>query len=153
MTSKLTLSGRDFTREQTSFSLYFPTTTAANFDAQIAAIATVRAACDAVSRDAFGGVKFAVLDTPIDKEYRATDPLAQRETKWRVSYSDNVETLGGGSFEIGMSDNAQQDPAGSGELETGANRTALIAAIEGNCVSRFGNAITVTSIKHVGRNT
>lgn len=152
MTAQVTLSGKDFTKEPTSVTLYFEDTTAANYDDQVAAIATVRAAINAVILDNLGGTRFSPIAAPVDKNYRATDPSAQREQKWRVSYTDDVEVLGGGSFELPMNDNTQQDPNGSGELETGANRTALISAIETHCVSRLGNPITVTSIKHVGRN-
>lgn len=75
----------------------------------------------------------------------STDPQAQREIKWLVSFTDNVTGLPG-SFTIPTADLAQLATDGE-NMAAGANRTALEAAIEAYVRSNAGNAVTVTSIR------
>ena len=80
----------------------------------------------------------------------ATSPFAQRENKWLVVATDNVTNLSV-RFEIPCADLDQLEENGE-ELEAGANRTALISALEAYAKSVAGNAITVQNIYFVARN-
>lgn len=150
MTSKINLKGRDNSKELTAFSLFFPDTTAANFDAQSTALDAIQTAVNGVSLGQFNGKQLLAVDVPAAGQ--AADTGAQREGKWRVTYTDTVDPIGDGSFEIGMYDPALIDP-GTQNMIAGAERTALVSAIETNAVSRLGNPILVDGIVHVGRNT
>lgn len=150
MTSKINLKGRDNSGELTTFSLYFPDTTAGNFAGQSAALDAIQAAVNDVTLSQFNGKQLLAVDVPVAGQ--AADTGAQREGKWRVTYTDTVSPIGDGSFEIGMYDPALID-SGTQNMIAGAERTALVGAIEANCVSRLGNPIVVDKITHVGRNT
>lgn len=150
MTSRAYLKGRDNSKEPTSFGLYLPNTNAGNLDAHIAALDALQTAVNAVCDGVFDGKQLLAVDVPAGEQ--SPDTAAQREGKWRVTYSDNVTPIGNGSFEIGMYSSDFIDP-GTQNMIAGAERTALVNAIQGTFVSRLGNAITVTGIYHVGRNT
>lgn len=81
----------------------------------------------------------------------ATSPNAQRETKWLVSYADNNDPNGNGSFEIPCADLSLLVPNSDVmDLTTGLG-AALKAALDAGMRSKLGNPITVTQVKHVGR--
>ena len=110
----------------------------------------MRVATNAVALGVFTGQTVQALDVPIGA--KATDVQAQRESKWRVPYTDDVQPEGNGSFEIGMADLSLLVPdTGIMSVSAGAG-AALVAAIEAVVLSRLENAITVGIITHVGRN-
>lgn len=150
MTSSVELGSVDFSQEKSRFQVYVPTVTAANFDATVTAIDTVQAAVNGVVLQATSRRVLKAEDVPYGPA--SVDPVAQRESKWRVTFTDAVTPNGNGSFEIPCADLTLLLP-GSGEMDTtaGAGLT-LKNAIEANLVSRLGNAITVDKIIHVGRN-
>lgn len=150
MPSSATLKGKDYGKEVTRFGFNVVQLTAANFDAQIALVATLQGAVDNVSYGLFDGKTVQAQDVAVGP--KATDVNAQRESKWRVTYDDDVQPEGNGSFEIGMADLSLL-VAGTGDMDVSAGAgAALVTAIEAAVVSRLGNAVTVTSIIHVGRN-
>lgn len=150
MTSSVTLKALDYGKEATRFGFKIATLTAANFDAQIALVATLQGAVDNVVLGLFDGKTVNAQDIKVGP--KATDEYAQREAKWRVSYTDSVDPLGNGSFEIGMPDLTLLVP-GTGKMDTTAGAgAALVTAIENTVLSRLGNAVTVDEIIHVGRN-
>lgn len=151
MTSSIQLSGRDYDGELTRFRAFFPDTTGANFDAQSTNLDDLQTAVNAVCAGAFNGKVLKGVDVPVAGQ--SANKAAQREQKWLVSYTDNVNPIGDGSFEIGMADTQYLADGGSGNMDVSqAPGSALVAEIETSCVSRLGNAITVNSIKLVGRN-
>lgn len=151
MPSRGTLKAKDFGSESTRFGFDIVQLTAANFDAQIALVDALQTAVNNVSLGTFSGKNVAALDVKVG--VKASDEYAQREAKWRVKYEDDVQPEGHGSFEIGMPDLTLL-VAGTGKLDVSAGAgAALVVAIENAVVSRLGNAITVTTIVHVGRNT
>lgn len=151
MPSTVVLSGNDYDVERTSHRFFVPTLTSANLDAGLTDITTVQGAINDVSHIDHNGKSVKVVDTQASGA--AAAKAGQREVKWRVSYSDDVDPIGNGSFEIGGADLDLLGGAGSGDLDTSAGAgLALVTQIEAKLVSRLGNAITVVSIKHVGRN-
>lgn len=150
MTSSVTLKALDYGKEATRFGFKITQLTAANFDAQIALVATLQGAVDNVVLGLFDGKTVNAQDIPVGP--KATDEYAQREAKWRVSYTDDVDPLGNGSFEIGMPDLTLL-VAGTGKMDVSAGAgAALVTAIESTVLSRLGNAVSVVDIIHVGRN-
>lgn len=151
MTSLVTLSGKDYGNEGTRHSFYFPTVTSANYDAQSAAIDSVQAAINSVVTGNFSGLRWLARNELVGA--KASDPDAQRERKWLVSYTDDTDPIGNGSFEIGMADSAELASDSENMNVASGNGLALVTALEANLVSRLGNAITISSIKLVGRST
>lgn len=150
MPSSVVLKAKDFGSEPTRFGFNIIQLTAANFDAQVALVATLQTAVDAVSYGTFSGKTIQALD--VATGVKATDEDAQRESKWRVTFTDATDPIGNGSFEIGMADLTLL-VAGSGLMNVASgDGAALVTAIENAVVSRLGNAITVDQIAHVGRN-
>jgi len=150
MTVKVTLSGLDASNEGTSFGVYMVDLTAANFDARATALAAVQAAVRGVSKIAFDGASYPAMFTPRETTVPA-DPYAQRELKWRVSYSDNVNARIG-EFEIGGPELTGIIVAGTDFMNLASTEgAALVTALEANCRSRDGNAINITEVKLVGR--
>lgn len=150
MTSFVTLKALDYGEEATRFGFHIVQLTSANFDATIAAVATLQGAVDNVVLGLFDGKTVQAQDIEVGP--KATDPYAQREAKWRVRYTDDVSSQGNGSFEIGMPDLTLL-VAGTGKMDiTAGAGAALVTAIEATVLSRLGNAVTVTEIIHVGRN-
>lgn len=150
MPSSATLKAIDETGEATRFGFKMVQMTSANFDAQVALLNALQVAVDNVVLGQFDGKTLNAVDVPVGPA--ASDKDAQRESKWRVAYTDDVTPLGNGSFEIGMTDNSLL-VAGEGIMDiTGGAGAALVTAIQNAVISRQGNAITVTRISHVGRN-
>lgn len=75
---------------------------------------------------------------------------AQRELKWLVSFVDTTTNFGG-SFTIPTANPARLGTDGTFMNLAGTEGAALVDAIEAYVLSRAGNAITVTSVKLVGR--
>lgn len=150
MPSSVTLKALDYGKEATRLGFNITQITAANFDAQVAAVATLQTAIQNVSLGLHDGKTIQALDVAVGP--KATDDAAQRELKWRVKYLDPTDPIGNGSFEIGMAD-TQFLVAGEGKMDISAGAGAtLVTQIEATVVSRLGNAVTVDEIVLVGRN-
>lgn len=131
---------------------YMPTVSSANYDAVAAAVGTLQTAFNGVTIGDLSAQKLNAIDEAVGAA--AASPLAQRENKWLVSYTDDVDPNGNGRFEIPMADLTKL--AAGGELldvSVGSDGEALVQAIEADVLSKLGNAITVTSIRFVGRKT
>lgn len=150
MTSAGTLKALDYGSEATRFGFDMTQLTAANYDAQVALLDALQTAVDNVVLGAFNGKELKAVNVPVG--VKAAVVNAQREAKWRVTFTDPTDPIGNGSFEIGMPDLSLL-VAGTGLMDTSAGAgAALVTAIENAVVSRLGNAITVDEIVHVGRN-
>jgi len=150
MGSSVVLKAKDFTNEPTRFGFNTLQITSANIVAQLALIQTLQDAVDGVALGVFSGKTVQALDVPTG--VKAAVENAQRESKWRVVYTDDVTPLGNGSFEIGMPDLTLL-VAGEGNMDVSAGAgLTLVNAIEAVVLSRQENAITVLKISHVGRN-
>ena len=121
---------------------------AGNIAAQLALAAALTAALEAVVLGNTGSQEVLATSTTVAKSPSA-DTGAQRELKWLVSFVDAVNGRGG-NFTVPTADPAQLGADGE-QMATGALRTAVVDAVEDYVLSVNGNAVTVTSIKLVGR--
>lgn len=151
MPSKLNLSFVDFDGEISNASVRGTTITAGNFTAQDALLDAIASAIDGVS------VGNMYKDQRILSEVETPKTLpalawAQRETKWLVRYTDDVDSNGDGSFEIPAADlTLLLTGTKNMNIASGAG-LALVTALEAGMVSRLGNAISIVNVVHVGRN-
>ncbi len=93
-------------------------------------------------------------DTQAENDARPADPFAQRELGLRFYVRDTVnQELA--YFTIGTADlNIGSVVAGKDELDlTAAPTAAFVTFLEGNMLSRDGNAVTVERAVIVGRNS
>lgn len=99
-----------------------------------------------------GEVNFTtVVQDEVDNLTPPASQFAQRESKWLVTYTDDVNG-DIGQFEIPTADLLVLAPGGDVADTGNAQVAAFITALNTHGVSRDGNAITVSSIRHVGRN-
>lgn len=147
---RLSLTYLDASGERSNVSIRTTDLTSVNFDAE-------QTESDAI-RDAIAGVSLLtqIKDTRVAVETEAAavkpaDQFAQRETKWLVRFTDNVNGKSG-TFEIPGADlDLLVTGQGEMDIEAGAG-LALVNALETGMLSRDGNAITVSEVVHVGRN-
>lgn len=150
MTSSGVLKAKDYGNESTRFGFRMVQMTSANFDAQVALQDALQTAVNNVSLGTFSGKSLQAVDVPTGA--KASVVNAQREAKWRVTYTDDVDPIGDGSFEIAMPDLSLLI-ADTGKMDiSGGAGAALVTAIENAVVSSLGNAVTVLTVIHVGRN-
>lgn len=132
-----------------SVKVFGPALSAANFDANVALAAALRAAILAVQ---LGEQREAVYGHTEDAGNAdlPTDPAAQRENKWLVSCREAAGGLNPVTFTIPCAD-LDQLAADGVNMATGANRTALVSAVEDFVKSNDGTAVVVESIKFRAR--
>lgn len=148
--SSVSISGLDYSLEGTRLTVRITDLTAANFDAQITAAQAVQTAIQNVSLIDFDGIDVKALETPRETARPASE-YAQRESKWLVSMTDDVNARLN-TFEIGGADLSNLASDGKTmDVSAGAG-AALVTALEANLISRDGNAMTFVSAVHVGRN-
>lgn len=144
--TKLRMPFIDYTNEKSTASVNVAT---AILDAAITAVV---AAVDGLVVD---GRQLAKLVTETDKDSGivgpATAAAAQRENKWLVRATDDVNGKMV-SFEIPCAD-VSLLTAGTDMLAlAGTEAAAFVTAAEANILSVDGNAISIVSIQFVGRN-
>jgi len=151
MTGKAVFTFADYDGEKSSMSFNTANVNAGN-------IATISTALDTLKSD----VEAVTLGLPVKdvRQYAdtgagsgsATDPVAQRESKWLVSYTDDV-TGKGYRLEIPCAD-LNVNTLGAGGLWNSSDTlwTDFVTSFEAVVVSPDGNAVTVESVRHVGRN-
>lgn len=152
MATRLTFSLSDYSNERTSTTLHVAEVTDANIDAQDALYDALATAVGNLTLGSFVTRYFSqgnwtLSDTP------PSDPLAQRENKWLVTYADTVTGKKYNS-EIGTAE------LGNGHLLTNsdvanladAEWVAFISAFEDVVVAPdTGNPVIVVSARFVGR--
>lgn len=111
---------------------------------------------NAINGVTLGNNQGSKLVTKADKDTgtagKSTNTFAQREMKWLVKYIDNVNSRPG-SLELPTADLAELATGDALDVGTGTAGETLVNALESHMLSRDGNAITVSEIKFVGRNT
>lgn len=148
--SQLTLSYKDFSNENSTVKAQGVVFTAANHDATVALQDALATAVDGISKgNRFQTVRQANII--YGSQVAPVDDTAQRENKWLVSYEDDV-LFNRHSIEIPCAD-TQFLTAGTDLADlTATEMAAFVTAFEAYAKSPQGNAVTVLSIKHVGRN-
>lgn len=146
---KFNLSLVDFDNESSTVGVRWVDLTSGNITAQLALIATLRAAIEAVCLGTPRKETIIANDTDIAGAL-PTDPFAQRETKWLVSGHDSAGLSA--TLEIPCADLAAL-AGGTGSMDiTAGVGLALANALNAGWRSRAGNLVTVETIVHVGRN-
>jgi len=139
----------DHDTESSTFGIRIPDLNAGNIAAQLALLATLRAAIEAV---VIGTLRREETSAIVDEiaGVAPADGFAQRETKWLVSGNDSAGLSA--TVEIPTA-NLALLPGGTGVLDLSAGvGLALSDALNAVWRSRAGNVVTVSRIIHVGRN-
>lgn len=149
----LSLTLRDYGGEDTTIRVNAPEITAANFAAQ----ETLRNAFLASLAAMSGGSEISrSFGNKITDATPSNAPTVydQRETMWRVDYSDDV-TGEWFKFTIGTADLLLLDPNDRDHAHIGdaGDVDGFVTSAEAYMLSPNGNAITIREITHVGRNT
>jgi len=149
---KYSVSYRDYSGETSPFSVYTAEINAGNFAATGTALQTLGTATNNLSR---GQPAKSTLIAQINtiSGANATDPVAQREMKWLVTYRDTVtERLF--TLEIPCADLTAANLAGNTDEANLASTewAAWVTAFEAIAVSQDENAVEVVSARFVGRN-
>lgn len=139
----------DFGGETSTVGVHAPDLTAGNFAAQETLRNTFVAAVEAVSIASRQKTSVIALESVVAIDF-ATNPFAQRESKWlvrcRESGSGNAV-----SFEIPGADLSLLEVNGERLDPTSTEYADLVAAIEAYVRSNDLNAVTVSEIVFVGR--
>lgn len=151
MPSRATLSYADYDSEVGTVSLRGADLTAVNFDAQVTALATLAASIASITLGA--QLSNTLARNNIVGIGPASDPAAQRETKWLVQYHDDV-TFKRYTAEIPCADHDQLDPNDRAHAHIGDGSVVdqFVTDFEAFVVSEAGNAVTIDEITLVGRN-
>lgn len=88
MASRTTYTIRDYSNELSSFAVTSLTGTAGNLAAELAAAAALSSAIENLSLGHLDKYTYQII--PLDTVITPTNPLAQRELKWLVSYRGDV---------------------------------------------------------------
>jgi len=151
MASKVTFGFLDYDSEKSSFSVEGVDLTAANLVAQLALIAALQAATVAITIGT-NSDETVLLSREVISSTPPANPFAQRETKWLVTYSDDV-TGDIHQAEIPTADLSNLTTNG-GFLDTspGSQGEDFVTAFESFVRGEGVNAVTVTNVRHIGRN-
>lgn len=149
---KYSVSYRDFSGETSPFNVFHAELNAGNFAAVGAQLQTLGTATNALSR---GQPAKSTLIAQINtiSGANATDPVAQRESKWLVTYRDTTtEKLY--TLEIPCADLTTDNLLGNTDQANLASTewAAWVTAFEAVAKSEVGNAVEVVRAQHVGRN-
>jgi len=160
MVDKVTFATHDYDGEPSSFQINVTDVTAANHDALVTAIGTLRAAATALMQS--GGIeKTMINEVTFNTPIVATDPFAQREIKWQVVVVEATTGRKFASLEMPMANLADYLLGGSPYIvkggvvvgdDTGTQISDFITAFEAVAKSPSGNALSVWDMYQVGRN-
>lgn len=140
----------DFGGEKSAVRIRGAELTAANFDAQVLASVALQDAIAGIAIGLKGKVTYA-NENQISAA-KASNEYAQRETKWLVSYHDNI-TGDKYTLEIPCANlSLLEQDTGDVLALSGTEAAAFKTAFEGFAVSKNGNSCVVDRIVHVGRN-
>lgn len=151
MASIFTLNVNDHDNEKSPATFRGVDLTAVNFDAQATLRATLEAAVAAIIIGNINTRQVLALRENVTPGLPAS-PFAQRETKWLVTYSDNVT---GDEYQLELPTADLSNKAGNTALMDVAPASQgadFVAAFEAFHLSPLGNAVTFIEARHVGRN-
>jgi len=156
MGASLVLTYVDWEGEGSAVKVPGLTISAANHDAQVALMATLKSAVNAVTECELVNERRVAYDARTSGAARASAKSAQRERKWLVRMTEATDyrklTLEIPGADLSLLDDG--DTAGKLDITTAlAPGTALKDAIEAYYKSDRGYGVTVDEIVHVGRNT
>lgn len=150
----------DYSKEKSSVRVFHGAVTLASIAGFLDQIEPVRTAMDGITRGTIQKEMWVGDETILSQEY-PTDPLAQRELKWLVTYQGDT-SLKLYQFAIPTADPAGVDGSSRARLLEGSDvgnllntqMAALVTAVEdiGRTPDDDEETITVRSIRLVGRN-
>jgi len=150
MAGRYNLSYIDYGGERSTFGIWLPTLTAANIAAQTTLIGDLKTATDAITLG--NPSRYSIIANQVDlSNAPAGSVYAQRENKWLVSFTDSVSGASGtttvptADLSLLATNSDQADMADAAII-------AWVAAFEAVAYSNTGHAVTVNSIRFVGRN-
>jgi len=153
MAGKLVLTYADYGGELSSFQVPILDFSAANYDANTTLIDTLITKIDALT----DGLQVKQTRSHLQSGAGAGQsaiPTAQRESKWLISFSDDVT---GKVYQreipcpVLSATTLLQDIGGNANI-TDTVWTDFISAFEAIVLSEVGNAVSVIGARHVGRN-
>jgi len=152
---KLNVTYTDFGGETTTTGLRLAVITAANLDAVVAAVGTLMTAMDGITVGQRRKFQILQADTVVSLA-NPLSALAQRETKWLITYHDDVSGKQYQS-EIGTADYLLNIVPGTefADLTDGGVIQAFVTAFQAvvKAPDDLSHAVTIDSIKAVSRNT
>ena len=149
---KNTLTYNDFGAESSSVTVFSDAITAANHDAQVAALGSLVTALEGITIGLKVRQEYSNFDQILSSASEASNAFAQRETKWLVRYKRPTGTKVH-KMEIPCADLAFLDTNNKGYLDLGSTEgAAFVSAFEAFATDPEGNAVEVISVQHVGRN-
>lgn len=147
---KATIQYNDYDAERSTVQVNSAAVTAANHDAQVAALTSFVDAIAGITLGLKVGQGYGNFDQILDGQTKASNAFAQRESKWLVRYHDANQ---GWKLEIPCADLQFLDVNNRGYLDLdGTEGAAFKSAFEAFVLSPDGLATTVDSVQHVGRN-
>lgn len=142
----------DYSEEISSLSFYVQQINAGNLVATQGQINAIGLALLDLTLGALKNTQ-TILEFSASNPTPPTDPYAQRELKWLVSYRDNV-TLREYQIEIPCADLTDNLLANTDKADLASTDwAAFVTAFEAGAKSLDGNAVTVLDAFVVGRNT
>ena len=141
----------DFGAESSNVRVTAAAITAANHDAQVAAMTSFFDAMVAITEGLKVRQEYGNFDQILDGQTGASSKSAQRERKWLVRYHDANQSW---RLEIPCADLQYLDDNNKEYLDLASTEGAAFkSAFEAFVLSPDGLATTVDSVQHVGRNT
>lgn len=167
MPGRIGFSMLDYSREKASFS--FPTAdiTAGTLPGTLTEIGAFRSAVEGITLGVVSDESLAVFNTNLSNT-PPTNPLAQIESAWLVTYEDNLDffdaptnaipnegfgrlfTMTIPTAEIAAAGRLAPNSDDAVMTETGM--AAFKTAFENSVHSPYGGTVAIISVKHVGRN-
>jgi len=144
----------DASNEKSTVTLNSVATTSANYDAQLTAYSTLRTAINGIVLGEPNKYQYVAVDFTVGNE-PASDPFAQREMKWLVSYvgdsSGKLYQLERPTADLG---NGNLIPSSDLADLTSTGMAAFVTAFEAfaRAPDNLAETVTVTQIRFVGRN-
>lgn len=167
MPGRLKFNMLDYSREESGFSIATGEVTAVSIAGLIDEVGDLRAAIEGITLGVVADEGLSVFDTNLSNT-PPTNPLAQVESAWLVTYEDvtaffddpvnaipnegygRLFTLTIGTAEIAAAGRLAPNSDFAVLTETGM--AAFVTAFETTARTPYGGAANVVSVRHVGRN-
>lgn len=147
---KVTIKYNDYGGEGSTVQVNSTAITAANHDAQVAAMTSFIDAIAGITLGLKVRQQYGNVDQILANDSHAANAFAQREGKWLVRYHDANNNW---KLEIPCPDLSLLDVNNKGFLDlAGTEGAAFVSAFEAFVKSPDGLATTIDSVQHVGRN-
>lgn len=149
---KITLQYNDYDGERSTVNVPCDVLTSTGFTQFEIDVTALRTAISDISLGLAVGYKYGNEYQLLPAGQQSTNPLSQRELKWKVNCEDVVE-MKPWHFTIPAPDLTHLDEANRGFADlTGTDMAAFVTAAETVVKSPYGNDCHIVSVELVGRN-